>query len=447
MNHQPDFSFDIAGLTFASIFLLMLAVLAVFGFHAFFKKSQHANRQSMVSVIGGFACIMAVVLFFVIAASFVGYKHSRTAEVAQVTAADQARQFAIAQKEKALREASRYDLNNPGAEAPFDSASDGGSAVAYSGQIHPSQPVDRMALLPIITLIVLVGLAIVGFVKILNVSRKSTFESRNSSFLKSVWTAMTVMFFVIPVMGIVFFFFWMTLAPSSQSATPATSTNVVSRSQAIGAESAIEWVFPKIDNLASTSADAPVVAPKPKLASPVTATVKSTLPTWVEQGDVTEGATTLKVISSERFATVEESERQAMDEAQMLMREYFRKSHQASGYWKMPVELLQAAFQKDYTEEIDHNFGTFTETMYRTHLQLKLSPEVRETFYQPWRSQIVELRMWQLGYLLFFATFILGAFTWYFRLDAYTNGAYRSRFKFATTLVIVGGSIALLCVA
>jgi hypothetical protein len=191
--------------------------------------------------------------------------------------------------------------------------------------------------------------------------------------------------------------------------------------------------------------------PQPEVLSET----KSTLPEWVRNASQsttfsshklssTVGGDDSKVVlSSQRFATIEDAKKQVIDVAVEQVRDAFHRTHPYRGQWELPADLVDAEVVKHrYVEEIEHDFGSFTGRMYRVHLQLDLDSSTGGPIYRSWRDQVVERRLWLLGSLLGLVTLVLGTTTAYLRLDTMTQGQYRSRLRLAATLLITAGGFA-----
>jgi hypothetical protein len=167
------------------------------------------------------------------------------------------------------------------------------------------------------------------------------------------------------------------------------------------------------------------------------------LPAWVRQGRVENGSNTLLVLKSQQFATVEEAERQVLDEAVRQVRLDFHQEYPDEGAWTVPMELVRnQAIRQRYVQPISRQSGNVTFDVHRVYLQVELSPALRGELYPVWRRQIVAGRLWTLGSLLGVVTLVLGTSAAYLRLDSLTRGLYRGRLKLAAASLIVAGGVA-----
>lgn len=162
------------------------------------------------------------------------------------------------------------------------------------------------------------------------------------------------------------------------------------------------------------------------------------LPAWIEEAELRLGDTTLQVLSSQRFATVDEAEAQLAERAAAVLVRDFHKAQPAAGNWKIPwTWIREHAVDEVFVEPIDRDFGR----VYREHVRLVLSPETRQGLYPLWREQIVDRRLMVIGGLVGLVSLMLGTSLAYFRLDHWTGGACRGRLKLAAWSLIAGGGV------
>jgi hypothetical protein len=97
------------------------------------------------------------------------------------------------------------------------------------------------------------------------------------------------------------------------------------------------------------------------------------------------------------------------------------------------------AVKRSHSEEIRRTAGENEFTVYRTHLQLELSPAVRQRIEPIWRQQVSLGRSVDVAGLLALVTALAGVVAGYFRLDERTGGRRRWLLRFgalaATALV------------
>lgn len=166
-------------------------------------------------------------------------------------------------------------------------------------------------------------------------------------------------------------------------------------------------------------------------------------PNWVRQPVSVTPLGTLLVLSSERFATLEEAERQVTGQALEAIRRHFHEEFPNYGKWNIPVSVIeQQAVKRSAYEVMDKDFGGgFKSKMYRAHLQLHFSPELRQALFGTWHAGVVQHRLLVLGSLFALVTLILGTIASYIRLDDLSFGIYSGRLKFAAGALIAAGSL------
>ena len=169
-------------------------------------------------------------------------------------------------------------------------------------------------------------------------------------------------------------------------------------------------------------------------------------PEWISQPSVQEDDMKLLVVSSQQFATIEEAERDADQQAvELLKRETLKNNPSYQGEWILPQQAIE--FRLRYDEEITRHTKNATFTVYRVHKQLAITPETEAAIVTAWQSQIGRQRLWALGGVVVFLTLLTGGTTSYLRLDRRTGGQYRGRLKLATaSLVAAGGLVVALLV-
>jgi hypothetical protein len=170
--------------------------------------------------------------------------------------------------------------------------------------------------------------------------------------------------------------------------------------------------------------------------------VATSPPVWTQQGENVSNDGVF-VVSSQRFATLDEAEQQVTGEVVARLRQHFHQEMPYRGDWVPPVALAQAhAVRQIAGEEIDQDFGNGIKgKMYRVHVQLELSPELRNAFYAAWREQVVGRRLLVIGSLFGLMTLMLGTAACFFRLDELSGGRSRKRLQFAAAALIASGSL------
>lgn len=166
------------------------------------------------------------------------------------------------------------------------------------------------------------------------------------------------------------------------------------------------------------------------------------LPAWVGAGRVENGAETLAVVSGGQWPTAEQAEQDALSKLLAVVKEDFARHHSGTPDWHLPENVVRAhAIRDQYLESRQRDLGSVMATMHRMHYRVELSPALRQALYPAWREQMVRGRLWQLGALAGFLTWIVGTTAAYFHLDQATAGNYRFRLKLAAVGLIVSGGL------
>jgi hypothetical protein len=164
------------------------------------------------------------------------------------------------------------------------------------------------------------------------------------------------------------------------------------------------------------------------------------LPAWVTEERSDDGDTRVFVVSSNMEAAVEDAEEAAIQIAAKELTRYIisRDPFPLRVEWNAPLGMVaDHAVRLRYVEDKKVDMGTFWAKMHRVHLQVELSPEVANAFAPLYRAQQVEYRLIVLGSVFAAVVFLIGLLSGYLRLDAWTNGAYRGRLRFATISCLV----------
>lgn len=170
----------------------------------------------------------------------------------------------------------------------------------------------------------------------------------------------------------------------------------------------------------------------------------SDAPTWINPASEGPDGPAQIVLSSQRFATLEEAETQITEQAAVRIREYWRASNGGNSPAEVPVSLIEQFAVKEMVGEIiDKDFGNGIKgKMYRVHLWLDTTDSrLRDAVQKLWHSQVAEYRLILLGSAAGLMTLMLGAAAGYFRLDELTGGQYRGRLQLAAASLITAGGL------
>ena len=173
------------------------------------------------------------------------------------------------------------------------------------------------------------------------------------------------------------------------------------------------------------------------------------LPEWTRQTSRVEGANTFVVVKSGRFATPEEAELHAFDEAGQAAARHFRNLDPSGIGRCLPMqrELVRESGIRDRSDEISrHDLGTMKNfPMHQVWLQVKLNPQFGERFAEPWRQAAVAVRLRMLTHWSIWGTAAAALIAFSLRLDAAWNGRRRAAVA-GTTIALMLGSLAFIAV-
>lgn len=166
-------------------------------------------------------------------------------------------------------------------------------------------------------------------------------------------------------------------------------------------------------------------------------------PAWTQQPRQVDGKRTWLVVKSGRFASLEEAERIAFDEAVTAVTREFRElDPRGSGDRAAShVDLVRlSAVRQRFDEVVEHDFGKFKAPMYQVWLQLELTPELGEQIAAPWRQAAVEARLKALSGWGLWSTAVAALVAFALRLDAAWTGRRRAAVV-TTTIALALGSL------
>lgn len=179
---------------------------------------------------------------------------------------------------------------------------------------------------------------------------------------------------------------------------------------------------------------------KPLVADALPVAPDAKLPDWTRQPAQVEGANTIVAVKSGLFATLEEAELHAFDEAGQAAARHYRNLDPSGIGRCVPFqrELVRESAIRDRSDEISrHDLGTMKNfPMHQVWLQLKLSPQFGERFAEPWRQAAVAARLRTLTRWSVWVTAAAALIAFALRLDSAWNGRRRA--------VVIGTTVALM---
>ncbi len=207
----------------------------------------------------------------------------------------------------------------------------------------------------------------------------------------------------------------------------------------------VQWQFPEPTHerrLTLPQPDPPLSSElaKPSLAEALPDSPNAELPEWTRQPSRVEGANTFVVVKSGRFATLEEAELHAFDEAGQAAARHFRQFDPSGIGQCIPVQrqlVRDSAIRERFEEITRHDFGTMKDfPMHQVWLQVKLNSQFGERFAEPWRQAAVAVRLRMLTVWSIWGTAAAALIAFALRLDAAWNGRRRA--------VVIGTTVALM---
>jgi hypothetical protein len=123
-------------------------------------------------------------------------------------------------------------------------------------------------------------------------------------------------------------------------------------------------------------------------------------PSWVNRPDsTTPGALLGTTLSSERFATIAEAERQLWEKLRTTAGEVLHQSFPDSRGWLPPRELLERAsvVMERCVEQTELTIGTHVEPVFRVHWRVALTDSTRDMLARAWTPTLANERMTAVG--------------------------------------------------
>mgnify|MGYP007073220387 CR=1 FL=1 len=164
-------------------------------------------------------------------------------------------------------------------------------------------------------------------------------------------------------------------------------------------------------------------------------------PDWVNEKEMVSDGRRLVVLSSKRYATVEEAEEKIREQARGELERDLRSTYRYSGSPPISREHVDRALGRRHVQQFTVKTDSSTFPVYVVHRQLSIDPALRETLAKGWREQIGGRQLWILSIIAGFLTLIFGTLAAYFRLDTRTKSTYRGRLRFAAVCVIAAGGV------
>jgi hypothetical protein len=176
----------------------------------------------------------------------------------------------------------------------------------------------------------------------------------------------------------------------------------------------------------------PSPAPSPQPAAPETPQGR---PAWVDGAPKLAGSVYSLSVSSGRFVTVPECQReldlQIKHEADHYIDEYI--GERASTIVNLPISYLKEHVKKaEYAEVVQ---SESVGPMHQIHALLEFDDQARSDFRRQWHNAVVTDRLWYTGSGAALVLALLATFYGYLKLDLRTGPAQKGRLQLAATLV------------
>ncbi len=223
-----------------------------------------------------------------------------------------------------------------------------------------------------------------------------------------------------------------------------TVDSVPEIAQHIIARPVAQNVEPESTEVVSTDIVRPDIASSAEVNADSSA--KASLPEWTQRNPIRDGERRIVVIKGGRFASEEEAELHALDQATIVATQEFRQLDPQGQATRLPIHrgiVVTTAIKKRFLEVREHDFGKSKGLMYQVWLQLELSPDLGDRIAAPWREAAVNARIRLLAGSGIWLTAVLGLIAFAFRWDSARQGRNRTA-VFVTVVIVAAGSLLLI---
>ena len=119
------------------------------------------------------------------------------------------------------------------------------------------------------------------------------------------------------------------------------------------------------------------------------------LPDWVKELENAPPGSSLVSFSSDRFASIEEAEKQLWNKARDVVSRELEPRFTKYTQWRPPADFVKShgLVLERCTERTTIDVGKFVEPMYRVHWKVSLSKSVRDSLVAAWRPLVQETRL------------------------------------------------------
>jgi hypothetical protein len=121
-----------------------------------------------------------------------------------------------------------------------------------------------------------------------------------------------------------------------------------------------------------------------------------------------------QVVSSGQYASISEAEQELMDRLKVDVQRRLVAEYNITAPTPTTQELRDSRIiHSRANEQLELTVGEFTHPMYRVHWLVNMRPETDQVFFESWRSQTVNQRLYKMGLLLGVVTLLLGGTSLY----------------------------------
>jgi hypothetical protein len=168
----------------------------------------------------------------------------------------------------------------------------------------------------------------------------------------------------------------------------------------------------------------------------------SGMPQWVTEGIKNYGDVVQVPVHGDWQFSEAEAENEARAQAVRTIRQDLVLTYPAAAQWRIDVKLddLDAVAAESIESKLFDFGNDEKEPMYRTHLLVELSDNVRGQMLKHWQPQLQEYRMAMLFTFGGLLTAVCFAGATCLKFDLRTEGQYRRSLRTATVLVVIAAA-------
>ena len=169
-------------------------------------------------------------------------------------------------------------------------------------------------------------------------------------------------------------------------------------------------------------------------------------PEWVETPHIESGDRTLLVVSSDPRLEQEAARSEVWNLVREQVQRDFVEFDDRAQAWAIPLDALKKAqlVRQRHAERYQTDLGSVGQAeMHIMHMQIELSPRVRNDLNTVWQQELVHKRMAGMGIIAAFLTICFGSAAFGLRSNMQGTGEIKNRVKLACTgAVALAGAVA-----